>query len=121
MTLNCPQHSIALFIVIRNRSAIVYTPTAADLVRIYLELFEIVFCFMIAILREFVSLTVQAVKYIKQWPEWRWFGRLGPVEVGFDLQQDWDDLEVVWVTYDRNCKGFSYYYCRESGFVKVSW
>ena len=106
---------------IATRGTIRYTPNAQDLVRIYLELFEIILCFTVAIVREFVSLTVQAVRYIEQWQEWRWFGRLGPVEVGFDLQQDWDDLEVVWFSWDVNCGGFSVYWCRQSGWVKVSW
>ena len=106
---------------IATRGTIVYTPTVKDWVGLYLELFEVVFCFMVAIVREFVSLTVQAVRYIERWQEWRWFGRLGPVEVGFDLQQDWDDLEVVWFSWDHNCKGFSIFWCRQSGWVKVSW
>ena len=106
---------------IATRATIVYTPTAADLVRIYLELFEVILCFAVAIVKELFTLTVRAVKFIEAWPTWRFMTRFGPIEFGFDLQQDWDDLEVVWVTYDRNGKGFSYYYCRESGFVKVSW
>jgi hypothetical protein len=106
---------------IATRGTIVYTPTVKDWVGLYLELFEIILCFTVAIVREFVSLTVQAVRYIEQWQEWRWFGRLGPVEVGFDCQQQWDDLEVVWFSWDRNCKGFSVFWCRQSGWVKVSW
>lgn len=106
---------------ISNRSAIVYTPNGADMVAIYLELCEIILCFMVAMVRELFMLTARAVKYIEQWQEWRWFGRLGPVEVGFDCQQQWDDLEVVWFSWDRNCKGFSVFWCRQSGWVKVSW
>jgi hypothetical protein len=106
---------------ISNRSAIVYTPNGADMVAIYLELCEIVLCFMVAMVRELFMLTARAVKYIEQWQEWRWFGRLGPVEVGFNLQQDWDDLEVVWYTWDMKGVGFSIYYCRQNGWQKVSW
>jgi hypothetical protein len=106
---------------IATRGTIVYTPTVEDWVGIYLELFEVAFCFMVAILREMFTLTAQAVRYIEQWQEWRWFGRLGPVEVGFDLQQDWDDLEVVWFSWDWDSYGFSVYWCRQSGWVKVSW
>lgn len=106
---------------IATRGTIVYTPNAQDLVRIYLELFEVIVCFTVAIVKELFKLTVHAVRYIEQWQSWRWFGRLGPVEVGFDLQQDWDDLEVVWFSWDRNCKGFSIFWCRQSGWVKVSW
>lgn len=101
---------------ISTRGTIVYTPTAQDLFKIYLEICEIIVCFTVAIVKEL--LTVQAVRYIEQWQSWRWFGRLGPVEVGFDLQQDWDDLEVVWFSWDRK---FSVYWCRQSGWVKVSW
>jgi hypothetical protein len=108
-------------VTIATRGTIVYTPTAADLFKIYLEICEIIVCFTVAIVKELFKLTVQAVKYIEQWQSWRWFGRLGPVEVGFDLQQEWDDLEVVWFSWDRNCKGFSVFWCRQSGWVKVSW
>ena len=106
---------------ISNRSAIVYTPNGADMVNIYLELCEVIVCFAVAIARELFMLTVRAVKFIHAWPTWRFMTRFGPVEVGFDLQQEWDDLEVVWFSYARNCEGFSYYYCREFGWVKVSW
>lgn len=100
---------------ISTRGTIVYTPTAQDLFKIYLEICEIIVCFTVAIVKELFKLTV---RYIEQWQSWRWFGRLGPVEVGFDLQQDWDDLEVVWFSWDRK---FSVYWCRQSGWVKVSW
>jgi hypothetical protein len=106
---------------IATRGTIVYTPNAQDLFKIYLEICEIIVCFTVAIVKELFKLTVQAVRYIEQWQEWRWFGRLGPVELGFDLQQDWDDLEVVWYTWDVNGEGFSVYWCRQSGWVKVSW
>jgi hypothetical protein len=106
---------------IATRVTIVYTPTAADLVRIYLEMCEIVFCFMIAIVRELTVLTVRTVKFIQAWPTWRFTTRFGPIELGFNLQQDWDDLEVIWYSWDVKGKGFILYWCREDGWVKVSW
>ena len=106
---------------ISTRGTIVYTPNAQDLVKIYLEICEIIVCFTVAILREFISLTVQLVKFCQAWQDWRWFGGLGPVEIGFDCQQQWDDLEVVWFSYDQYSHGFSIFWCRQSGWVKVSW
>ena len=106
---------------IATRGTIVYTPTAADWVRIYLELCEVIVCFTVAILREMFTLTVQAVRFCQAWQDWRWFGRLGAVEVGFDLQQDWDDLEVVWFSWDWDSHGFSVFWCRQNGWVKVNW
>lgn len=106
---------------IATRGTIVYTPTVKDWVCLYLELFEVVFCFAVAIVKELFTLTVQAVRFIEQWQEWRWFGRLGPVEIGFNCQQQWDDLEVVWFSWDWDSHGFSVFWCRQSGWVKVSW
>jgi hypothetical protein len=103
------------------RNAVVYTPNAKDWVGLYLELCETVFCFAVAIVRAFVMLTLRAVEYVQTWQEWRWFGRLGPVEIGFDLQQQWDDLEVVWFSWDLKGKGLSVYWCRQDGWVKMTW
>lgn len=106
---------------IATRGTIVYTPNAQDLFKIYLEICEIIVCFTVAIVKELFTLTVRAVNYIEAWPTWRFMTRFGPIELGFDLQQDWDDLEVVWYTWDVNGEGFSVYWCRQSGWVKVSW
>lgn len=106
---------------ISNRGTIVYTPNAQDLVQIYFELCEIAVCFAVAIVKEFLMLTDRAVSFCQAWKEWRGFYRIGPVEVGFDLQQQWDDLEVIWYTWDVNGKGFSVYYCRKDGWVKINW
>jgi hypothetical protein len=103
------------------RGTVNYTLSGADLVKVYLELCEIVVCFAVAIVREFVILTVRIVSFCQKWQEWRWFGRLGPVEIGFNLQQQWDDLEVVWYTWDVKGVGFSLYWCRQDGWAKVSW
>ena len=106
---------------IQQRAAIVYTPTAQDWVGLYLELFEVLFCFTVAIVREFFILTERTVKFIQSWQDWRWFGRFGPIEIGFDLQQQWDDLEAVWYTWDLKGSGFSVYWCRQDGWVKINW
>jgi len=106
---------------ISNRGTIVYTPSGADLVKIYIEMCEIIICFAVAIVKEFVTLTVRAVRFCEKWQEWRGFYRIGPVEVGFDLQQQWDDLEAVWFTWDHKEVGFSIYWCRQDGWQKVSW
>lgn len=103
------------------RTTVNYTFTMKDWVSLYLELCEVVFCFMIAIVKELFTLTVRTVKFIQAWPEWRAMTRLGPIELGFDLQQDWDDLEVIWYSWDVKGKGFSLYWCRQDGWVKVSW
>lgn len=106
---------------IATRGAVVYTPSVKDWVSLYLELFEIVFCFAVAISMGLFNLTVRAVESIQSWQEWRWFGRFGPIEIGFDLQQQWDDLEVVWYSWDVKESGFSVYWCRKDGWVKVTW
>jgi hypothetical protein len=106
---------------IRNRGTVNYTPNAQDLFKIYLEICEIIVCFAVAIVKELFTLTVRAVRFCQKWQEWRWFGRLGPVEIGFDLRQQWDDLEAVWFTWDHKEVGFSIYYCRQNGWQKVSW
>jgi len=106
---------------ISNRGTIVYTPSSADLVKIYIEVCEIIVCFAVAIVKEFFMLTVRTVDFIGQWQEWRGMYRIGPVEVGFDLQQQWDDLEAVWYTWDVKGVGFSVYWCRQDGWVKINW
>lgn len=106
---------------IATRGTIVYTPNAQDLFKIYLEICEIIVCFAVAIVKELFNLIVTTVKFIEQWQSWRWFGRLGPVEVGFDCQQQWDDIEVVWFSWDWDSHGFSVFYCRQNGWVKVNW
>ena len=102
-------------------ATVTYRPDMREMFAIYLELCEIVFCFAVAILREFVSLTVRTVSFIQAWQSWHWQCLIGPVDMGFDLQQDWDDLEVVWINYCVNSRGFSVYYCRRSGWVRMSW
>ena len=106
---------------IATRGTIVYNPTVGDWVNIYLELCEVVFCFAVAILREMFALTVQAVKFCQAWQDWRWQCFIGPVDMGFDLQQDWDDLEVVWLFVNYKDTVYGYYWCRQSGWVKVDW
>jgi hypothetical protein len=102
-------------------ATVTYRPDMRDLINTYLEICEIVMCFTVAIVKELFTLTVRTVRFCQAWQEWRWFGRLGPVEIGFDCQQQWDDLEVVWFSWDWDSHGFSVYYCRDSGWVKVSW
>lgn len=124
MSLNYPNRSQfhrICFIMISTRGTIVYTPTAQDLFKIYLEICEIIVCFTVAILREMFTLTVQAVKFCQAWQDWRCCIRIGPVDMGFDLQQDWDDLEVVWLFVNYKDTVYGYYWCRESGWVKVDW
>ncbi len=106
---------------ISNRGTIVYTPNAQDLVQIYFEVCEVLFCFTIAIVKELFTLTARAVSFIQSWQEWRGMYRIGPVEVGFNLQQQWDDLEAVWYTWDVKGVGFSVYWCRQDGWVKINW
>jgi hypothetical protein len=108
-------------VTIATRGTIVYTPTAADLVRIYLELFEVILCFTVAIVKELFNLTAQAVRFCQAWQDWRWQCFIGPVDLGFDLQQDWDDLEVVWFLINRKESAYGVYWCRQSGWVKVDW
>lgn len=106
---------------ISTRGTIVYTPTAQDLFKIYLEICEIIVCFTVAIVKELFALAVQAVKFCQAWQDWRCCIHIGAVDLGFDLQQDWDDLEVVWLFINYNDTVYGYYWCRQSGWVKVSW
>lgn len=106
---------------IATRGTIVYTPNVKDWVGIYIEVCEILFCFAVAILREVFTLTVRTVRFCQAWQDWRWQCFIGPVDLGFDLQQDWDDLEVVWFIFNREESAHGVYWCRQSGWVKVDW
>ncbi len=104
-------------------ATVAYQPSVRDLVNIYLEVFEIVMCFAVAFVKELFSLTVRTVRFCQAWQEWRGMYRFGPVEVGFNLQQQYDDLETVWVTiaWDSYNHGTSLYWCRCDQWVRIGW
>ena len=104
-------------------ATVTYQPSVRDLVNIYLEVFEIVMCFAVAIVKELFSLTVRTVRFCQAWQEWRWECDFGFVQMGFNLQQQYDDLETVWVTiaWDSYNHGTSLYWCRCDQWVRIGW
>lgn len=106
---------------ISTRATIAYIPTGADLFKVYLEICEIIVCFAVAIVKELFNLIVTTVRFCQDWEYWRWQCFIGSVDLGFDLQQDWDDLEVVWIIFNREESAHGVYWCRQSGWVKVDW
>ncbi len=94
--------------------------TALNAASVYLELCETAFCFIVAILIATVKQTIRLVEFIMAWKEWRWEYNFLGVSVGFDLQQRYDDLETVWITYVSDSTLRSIYWCRENGLVKVA-
>lgn len=104
-------------------ATVAYQPSVRDLVNIYLEICEVILCFTVAFVKEFVTFAIRTVSFCQAWQDWRGMYRFGPVEVGFNLQQQYDDLETVWVTiaWDSYNHGTSLYWCRCDQWVRIGW
>ena len=86
-------------------------------VNFYLEFVETVICLAVAIVVAILRQSCRFILFCINWRKWQWQCELFGVSFGFDLQNDWDDLEVVWLSYGDN---FFTFWCRMYGWVTVT-